>query len=129
MTDDLSGVVQPGRGLGTVLMVGPAFDRLRELFEVDAVPGTLNVRLPAPLVRDGRWDYLPSDAIASDWQAVTGQAGYFLVRVQIEARYGGIAFQADEPDYPPDQIELVSDTRLREALSLGDGAPIRVRIV
>jgi len=110
-------------------MAGPAIDRLRELFGVDAVPGTLNVRLAEAPPRDERWDYIPADAIAPDWQAVTGQAGYFFVRVLIEERYRGIAFQADEPDYPPDQVELISDTRLRDALGLGDGDAIALTIV
>jgi hypothetical protein len=60
MTDDLSGIVQPGRRLGSRLMTGAALDRLRELFGVDAVPGTLNVRLAAPPRRDERWDYFPA---------------------------------------------------------------------
>ena len=51
----LSGVVQSGRGLGAGLMAdATVMVRLRELAGFPIVPGTLNVRLPAPLERDSR---------------------------------------------------------------------------
>lgn len=62
--------------------------------------------------------------ISPDWEARTGQAGYFFVPVLIAERYRGVAFQADEPGYPPDQIELISEVHVRSALGVSDGAPI-----
>jgi len=126
----LTGTVVPGRGLGAPLMGELDADRLAALFGVPAaVPGTLNVRLERPIVHRAGWRYVPADAIAPDWQARTGQAGYFVVAVLIADRYRGIAFQGDEPDYPPEQVELVSDTRLRAGLGLADGDPISFAVV
>jgi CTP-dependent riboflavin kinase len=93
------------------------------------VPGTLNLRLAVPLERDGRWRYLPSEEIAPDWQERTGQTGYHLMPVRIAGRYRALAFQADEPNgrgYPPEQIELLSDTHLRSALGLADGDRVEI---
>src|SRR5262245_54722936 len=105
-------------------------DRVAALFGVPAaVPGTLNVRLERPIVRGAGWRYVTAEEIAPDWQARTGQAGYFVVPVLIADRYPGIAFQGDEPDYPPEQVELVSDTRLRAGLGLADGDAISFAVV
>jgi CTP-dependent riboflavin kinase len=129
---ELNGVVQPGRGLGAGLTADPAvMRRLQELAGFPLVPGTLNVRLPRPLVRDSSWRYLAASEIAPDWEARTGQTGYYLAPVIIAGSYRGLAFQAVEPDgpgYPPDQVELFSEAHLRTALGLSDGDPIDVRV-
>jgi CTP-dependent riboflavin kinase len=129
---DLNGIVHPGRGLGAGLMAdATVIERLRELARFSMVPGTLNVRLPKPLERGAAWRYVAAASISPDWEARTGQAGYFLAPVVIEGRYRGLAFQADEsagPGYPADQIELFSDVHLRDALDLSDGDPIRVAL-
>ena len=72
---------------------------------------------------------LPAADVGPDWEARTGQAGYFHVPVVIAGRYRGLAFQADEPGepgYPRDQIELFSEVRLRDALGLEDGDHLAV---
>jgi CTP-dependent riboflavin kinase len=64
---DLSGVVQPGRGLGAGLMAERnVMEKLEELIGFPVVPGTLNVRLPRPLERGSTWRYLPAAEIAPD---------------------------------------------------------------
>src|SRR5262245_25998733 len=127
---DLSGIIQPGRGLGAGLMADRAvMEKLEKLIGFTVVPGTLNVRLPRPLERGPSWRYLAADEIASDWEARTGQSGYFLALVAVAGRYRGLAFQAVEPrerGYPPDQIELFSEAHLRTELGLGDGDTIAV---
>ena len=132
MQSDLSGIVQPGRGLGAGLMADDvAMARLSELAGFPLVPGTLNVRLPGPLERAAGWRYIAAAEIGADWEARTGQAGYHLADVVIARRYRGLAFQADEPagpGYPADQIELFSDVHLRGALGLEDGDPIAVAL-
>lgn len=129
---DLSGVVQPGKGLGVGLMADRAVtEKLEELTGFPVVPGTLNVRLPGPLGRGRTWRYLDSDEIASDWAARTGQSGYFLAPVTVAGRYRGLAFQAVEPGedgYPPDQIELFCEAHLRTELGLSDGDRVAVRL-
>jgi CTP-dependent riboflavin kinase len=130
--DDLSGVVQPGRGLGSELLRDPVVaERFEAIAGFAVVPGTLNVRLPEPLVRDARWRYVRAEEIAPDWHERTGQTGYHLLDVLVAARYRAVAFQADEPDglgYPPDQIELLSDTHLRSALGLADCDRIEITV-
>jgi CTP-dependent riboflavin kinase len=129
---DLSGVVQPGRGLGAGLMADASVMRkLRELSGFPVVPGTLNVRLAAPLERGPSWRYVSADEIAPDWEARTGQAGYFLARVTVAGRYRALAFQAVEPEghgYPRDQIELFCEVRVRGELGLDDGDVIEIRV-
>jgi len=126
---DLSGVVQAGRGLGAGLMGDQTvMEGLRELAGFSLVPGTLNVRLPEPLDRDG-WRYVAADEVAPDWEARTGQSGYFLAPVTIAGRFRGLAFQAVEPvglGYPPDQIELFAEVHLRSALGLSDGDRLEI---
>jgi CTP-dependent riboflavin kinase len=111
-------------------MTDPAImEGLREHAGFAVVPGTLNVRLPRALERGSTWRYLPAAEIASDWQSRTGQSGYFLAAVVVAQRYRGLAFQAVESDgagYPPDQIELFSETHLRSTLGLVDGDSISV---
>ena len=105
--------------------------RLEKLAGFAIVPGTLNVRLPRPLERDSSWRYVRAAEISPDWEAQSGQAGYFLVAVTIAHRYRGLAFQADEygdAEYPTDQIELLSEVHLRTELGLGDGDGIAVSI-
>jgi CTP-dependent riboflavin kinase len=98
--------------------------RLQDLAGFPLVPGTLNVRLPRAIERDSSWRYVPAAEISPDWEARSGQAGYFITPVMIEGRYRGLAFQADEhgdPGYPSDQVELLSEVQLRDALGLKDG--------
>jgi CTP-dependent riboflavin kinase len=127
---DLSGIVQPGRGLGAGLMADRVvMQKLQELSGFPVVPGTLNVRLPGPLERGSSWRYMPAVEITPDWEARTGQAGYFLAPVMVARRYRGLAFQAVEPGergYPPDQIELFCEAHLRAELGLDDGDLIAV---
>ena len=132
MQRDLSGIVQPGRGLGAGLMAdAEVMARLRRLAGFPLVPGTLNMRLPGPLVRGSEWRYVTAAEVSPDWEARTGQSGYHLANVVVAERYRGLAFQADEPagpGYPPDQIELFSEVHLRDTLGLVDGDRIAVSL-
>jgi CTP-dependent riboflavin kinase len=127
---DLSGIVQPGRGLGAGLMAARVMrEKLQELSGFPVVPGTLNARLPGPLERGPSWRYMPAREITPDWEERTGQAGYFLASVAVAGRYRGLAFQAIEPGergYPRDQIELFCEAHLRAELGLDDGDLIAV---
>lgn len=129
---DLSGVVRAGRGLGAPLMADPiVLERLQQLAGIRLVPGTLNVQLPRALERDESWRYVAATHVAPDWEARTGQSGYFIASVTIAGRYRGLAFQAVEPEgpgYPADQIELFSDVHLRSELGLHDGDAIEIAI-
>lgn len=109
-------------------MTGIEGARLGELLGFPVVPGTLNVRLPAPVERDSRWRYVSAEEIGPEWGEATGQAGYFLVPIRVEGRYRGVAFQADESGYPVDQVELICETHLRQTLGLADGDTVGFEI-
>jgi len=95
---------------------------LRRLTDLDVVPGTLNVRLPCPF--DARLEGYISDEEFGD-VAVGG----WVAEVVIEGRFRGYLFRGDEPGYPPDQVELISDHHLREALRLREGDEIEFTLV
>ena len=42
----------------------------------------------------------------------------------IAGRFRGLVFQGDEPEYPPNHVELVGDHKLRVELDLEDGETI-----
>jgi CTP-dependent riboflavin kinase len=99
-------------------------DRLQELVGCPVVPGTLNVCMPGPFERWPTSRYLAAVEISPEWEAEAGQAGYFIVPVLIAGRHRGVAFQADEPEYPADQVEMLCEVHLRATLGLSDGDPI-----
>jgi CTP-dependent riboflavin kinase len=127
---DVKGTVAPGRGLGAPRMADPAIlARIRDLAGFAPVPGTLNVVLPEPLERGLLSRYLAAAEITPAWEAETGQAGYFIAEVLVAGRFRGLAFQADEPGYPTDMIELLCEVGLRDALGLSDGDPITLSVL
>jgi CTP-dependent riboflavin kinase len=106
-----------------------AIDRMGELAGFPVVPGTLNVRVPEPIERSPAWRYLAAAELSPEWEASTGQAGYFVAPALVAGRYRCLAFQADEPGYPADQIELVAEVHLRSTLGLRDGDPILLSVL
>jgi CTP-dependent riboflavin kinase len=127
---DLSGIVEPGSGLGARLMAEcVVMEKVQAFSGFPVVPGTLNVRLPGPLERGPSWRYMSAVEVTPDWEARTGQVGYFLAPVTVAGRYRGLAFQAVEPGehgYPLDKIELFCEAHLRTELGLDDGDLIAV---
>lgn len=62
---DLSGIAQPGRGLGAEVMTDRDLaSRFQALAGFPVVPGTLNVRLPRPLERGSSWRYIAASEIS-----------------------------------------------------------------
>ena len=108
---------------------GDTLVRLRELIGLPVIPGTLNVRLGEPMDRSLLTQHLPAAQLSSDWGRETGQVGYFWATVLIEGTYHGVIIQADEPGYPLDLVEVLSDTHLRQALELDAGDSIRFLFV
>ncbi len=100
------------------------------LTALDIVPGTLNVRLPRPfdvvLERYVRWEDLGREVPDPE---VPGRKGLRYGEVIIAGRYRGFVFQGDEPDYPSNQVELISDRHLRQTLGLAEGDAIQFRLV
>ena len=126
---DLHGVVVAGLGRGAELLAGErVLDRIEQVFGLRVVPGTLNVRLDAPFDRSLAAPYVAASDIDPGWETATGQSGYHLAPVLVAGRYRGIAFQADEPGYPEDLVEIMCEVHLRSALGLKDNDPISATV-
>jgi protein-S-isoprenylcysteine O-methyltransferase Ste14 len=126
---ELHGVVVTGRGRGAELLADErVLDRIEEVFGLRVVPGTLNVRLSHPFDRTLPTRYVAGSDINPDWEAATGQAGYHLAPVLVAERYRGVAFQADEPGYPEDLVEIMCEVHLRSVLGLEDGDPFAATV-
>ncbi len=96
------GVVVSGRGLaGSTLTRSAIKSEMAEMTGLRMVPGKLNVVLGEDCTEK-------------------------LQRreVLIAGRFRGLVFQGDEPEYPPNHVELVSDHKLRVELNLEDGETI-----
>ena len=119
---DFRGIVVPGRGFGAPRMANPAvLEAAQRLTALTLVPGTLNVRLPQPF--DGLLPlYLTEDDLGGYvWRDhAPNRTGIRCGEVLIAGRYRGIVFQGDEPEYPPAQVEIMSDHHLRATLGLRD---------
>jgi CTP-dependent riboflavin kinase len=117
------GIVVPGRGFGAQRMAHPAvLQAAQSLTALILVPGTLNVRLPQPF--DGTLTgYLTEDDLGGAvWRDhAPHRQGIRFGEVLIAGQYRGIIFQGDEPEYPPEQVEILSDHHLRTTLGLHDG--------
>jgi CTP-dependent riboflavin kinase len=86
------------------------------------IPGTLNVRLPQPFDGLLPWYFTEADLGGTVWRDhAPNRTGIRCSEVLIAGRYRGVVFQGDEPEYPPAQVEIMSDHHLRAALGLQDG--------
>ena len=93
------------------------------------VPGTLNVMLDQAFTRGSATEYVPASLLSPDWQVATGQAGYWLTPVLVAGIHQGVAVQADEPHYPPEQLEILCAMHLRSALALADGDALELVVL
>ncbi len=103
---------------------------LQRILDFDFVPGTLNVRLPEPFDA-GLESYVGWEELGrrTPDPEVPGRRGLRYGKVIIARRFPGIVFQGDEPDYPADLVELISDRHLRQTLGLSDGDVIEFTLV
>jgi CTP-dependent riboflavin kinase len=117
------GVVVPGRGFGAQHMAHPAaLQAVQRLTALTLVPGTLNVRLPQPFDGLLPWYFTEDELGGHVWRDhAPNRTGIRCAEVLIARRYRGIVFQGDEPEYPPVQVEILSDHHLRATLGLRDG--------
>jgi CTP-dependent riboflavin kinase len=118
-----TGIVVPGRGFAVQRMAQPTLlQALRRFTDLNLVPGTLNVRLSQPF--DGTLTrYLTEDDLGGRvWRDhAPHRQGIRCGEVLIAGQYHGVLFQGDEPEYPPEQVEILSDQHLRTMLGLRDG--------
>ena len=113
----------PGRGFGAQRMTNPAvLQAAQRLTALPLVPGTLNVRLPQPFDGLLQWYFTKEELGGHVWRDhAPNRTGIRCGEVLIAERYRGIVFQGDEPEYPPAQLEMLSDHHLRATLGLRDG--------
>ena len=93
---------------------------------MNIVPGTLNVRLSKRF--SGTLDrYVSVEELGFRPGKIPGvpdRKGLRFAEVLIAGRFPGFVFQGDEPDYPRNQVELISTHNLRQSLDLRDGDSI-----
>jgi CTP-dependent riboflavin kinase len=103
---------------------------MQRVTNLTLVLGTLNVRLShpfnAPLA-----GYLTEDDLGGNlWRDhAPHRQGIRYGEVIIAGHYRGIIFQGDEPEYPPEQVEILSDHHLRATLGLRDGDMLEFTIL
>jgi CTP-dependent riboflavin kinase len=104
-------------------MANPAvLQAAQRLTALTLVPGTLNVRLSQPFDGLLPWYVTEADLGGHVWRDhAPNRAGICCGAVLIAGRYRGMVFQGDEPEYPPVQVEIMSDHYLRDTLGLHDG--------
>ena len=117
------GVVVAGRGFGAQRMSQPTFlDAMQRFTNLALVPGTLNVRLPQPFEGTLAGYVTEADLGGNLWREhAPHRQGVRFSEGIIAGQYRGIIFQGDEPEYPPEQVEILSDHHLRATLGLRDG--------
>jgi len=116
-----------GRGYAAPLM---STSQLQEIISrtlgMNIVPGTLNVRLPKRF--NGTLNrYVTVEELGfqpGNMPGVPKRKGLRYADVLIAGRFPGFVFQGDEPDYPRNQVELISAHNLRQSLDLRDGDSI-----
>jgi CTP-dependent riboflavin kinase len=100
------------------------------LTDLPLIPGTLNVRLPQPFDGLLPWYVTEAELGGHVWQDhAPHRTGIRCGEVLIAGRYRGMVFQGDEPEYPPEQVEIMSDHHLRDTLGLHDGDTLEFAVI
>ena len=123
----IRGVVRPGRREAAGFVVLPwVVERLRRCLDAEPFPGTLNLHLPDRASRlawarlrlcGPRFELLPPGPEHCP-------ATCHPVEVNGEVR--AVAVVPHVPGYPPDTVEVIAGTRLRDRLGLADGDEVRL---
>jgi CTP-dependent riboflavin kinase len=102
----------------------------QRLTRLTLIPGTLNVRLPQPFDGVLPCYFTEADLGGNVWRDhAPNRPGIRCGEVLIAGRYRGIVFQGDEPEYPPEQVEIMSDHHLRDTLGLHDGDTLEFAVI
>ncbi|MFN3461241.1 MAG: DUF120 domain-containing protein [Oceanibaculum sp.] len=126
------GRVAAGRGFASERMALPAVQQGLQALAggVALVPGTLNLLLDLPFA-----GFLPFYVTEADLGALVwadhapARRGLSIGRAVIAGRYRGLILRGDEPDYPANQVEIACEVRLRDSLTLADGARLEFQLV
>jgi CTP-dependent riboflavin kinase len=128
---EFRGIVVPGRGFGAQRMANPTvLYAAQRLTGLTLISGTLNVRLPQPFDGLLPWYLTEADLGGNVWRDhAPNRTGIRWGEVLIAGRYRGMVFQGDEPEYPSEQVEIMSDHHLRDTLGLHDGDPLTFSLI
>ena len=101
--------------------------RLIELVGIDPFPGTLNLTLgdDMNLARWRQWRGMPGQALEPADAAFCRARCY---PVQVAGRVPAAVLLPEVTDYPEDKIELVAALPIRQYLSLGEAARLKVEL-
>ena len=126
-SDNFRGIVVQGRGYAAPLMGKSQLQEvIRKTLGMEIVPGTLNVRLRERF--NGTVNrYVSVEELGfqpGTMPGVPDRKGLRFAEVIIAGHFPGFVFQGDEPDYPRNQVELISTHNLRQSLDLHDGDSI-----
>ena len=87
----LTARVRPGQGLGAPRMADPEVALLERTMAGRARHAERGAR--PPFARDSDAVFVPASLLSPDWEAATGQAGYWLMPVLVAGTYDAVAFQ------------------------------------
>ncbi|ELZ51465.1 hypothetical protein C464_00984 [Halorubrum coriense DSM 10284] len=130
----LRGAVTGGMGEGRHYITLPGYaEQFHERLGYDPFPGTLNVDLTEESVRRrgemAGIDAVPIDAWEGEDRTYGAATCYGVTLVAGDERYDEVhAIVPDRTHHDDDQLELIAPDRLRDALDLGDGDSVEVRV-
>jgi hypothetical protein len=126
---ELRGIVVSGAGKGRHFTGIPwAREQFREKLGIDPYPGTLNLRLTEPSMRQ-KWIELrrrPCELIRA---AEAGACDARCFHVDIDKSQAAAIVWPQLESYPEDQIELIARCPLRQRFGLTDGHAVTVRML
>lgn len=97
---------------------------------IDPFPGTVNVVIDEPESM-ASWERLKEGSGVISIDNPNGGPGDCSARcfpVSIEGRFDAAIVLPDVAGYPPDQIEVIAATGIRDALGINDGDPVTLEI-
>jgi Transcriptional regulator of a riboflavin/FAD biosynthetic operon len=121
-----------GEGRHYITLPGYA-EQFRARLGYEPFPGTLNVDLSEESVRRrgemAGIDAVPIDAWEGEDRTYGAASCYGVTLVTGDERYEEVhAIVPDRTHHDDDQLELIAPERLRDALGLGDGDAVEVRV-
>jgi len=135
----IEGVLREGLGVAQRFTALPwVREQFARKLDLDLYPGTVNLQVADPAaqallaqLREGR-AVDPASGLVLEGVAIDPPEPGYCVGWAYPARLGALpaaVIVPHVPDYPPDKLELVAAVRVRDALDLQPGAPLRVELL
>lgn len=121
----IRGLVVTGKGeAGHFTSIGWVKTQLRDKAKIDPFPGTLNLRvLPDDLIKLVGLKMLAWTDLEPEDKSFCAAKMYPVI---VGGKIYGVIVLPDVPDYPPDQLEIISAQEFRSALGLVDGDTVEI---